>query len=423
MAHINWYYIVLLVVFLALAGWFASAEIAFIGMQKMRIEHLVRTGDRRGMIVARIMKTPGRFLATVLIGINFFETAAASLATLLAVELWGEQLGAAIAIIVVTVLTLVLAEFIPKNTATRYGERMALSYARPIEIVSTMFYPFAWLLNKIGLGITGLGEEASRPTISQEEFRTILTVGGEEGTVQQDAVDICKRVFDFGDRLVSEVMVPRSEVISIEQSAVVGDFMALFPQHPLSRIPVYKENTDNLVGILSIKDVLMALAKGTIDNSSPIVALIRPAYFVPDTKHISELFAEMRDKNFHLAVIVDEYGGLAGVVSLSQLIEEIVGPVGDELAAIDKEYQTVGEDAYSIDGVMRLEDANEQMGLDLPSGGYETVAGFILHRLGHIPRQGETFRFAGLKIVVAEMKSMKIEKVMITREKHATITD
>jgi len=424
MSFENWLYLVLLIVFLGMAGWFASAEIAFISMQKLRIEHLVRTGDKRAKVVDRIMEKPGRFLATVLIGINLFETAAATLATILAVAWGGEQLGAAISIIVVTLLTLVLAEFIPKNTATRFGERMALSYARPVEIVSAIFYPLAWVLDRIGLGITNLGEPTEpKPTISEAEFRTALTVGSEEGTVEKEAVAICQRVFDFGDRQVREVMVPRTEVISIEKSALVGDLLALFQQHPLSRFPVYRENTDNLMGIVSIKDVLMALAGGNINKNSPIDILVRPAYFVPETKLISELFAEMRDKNTHLAVVVDEYGGLAGIISLSQLVEEIVGPIGDELAAIEKEYEEVGENSFSIDGSMRLEDANEQMGLNLPAGSYETVAGFILHLLGHIPREGETVRYAGLKIVIDEMKGMKIEKVTITREKHAAITD
>ena len=177
------------------------------------------------------------------------------------------------------------------------------------------------------------------------------------------------------------------------------------------------ENMDNIVGILSIKDVMMAQAKGTITPESLIDDLIRPAYFVPETKPIDELFAEMRDKNYRMSIIVDEYGGTAGIVSLSRLMEEIVGPVGDELAAAEKEYESIDENTFQIDGTMRIDEANDEMGLGLPEGEYETVAGFILQILGRIPKQGRQIKYRDLKIVISRMKGHKIEEIMVTREK------
>jgi CBS domain containing-hemolysin-like protein len=174
---------------------------------------------------------------------------------------------------------------------------------------------------------------------------------------------------------------------------------------------------DNVVGILSVKDVLMAQAKGTIDNESPIDDLIRPAYFTPETKRISELFTEKRDKNYRMAVVVDEFGGTAGIVSLSRLVEEIVGPVGDELTEAEKEYEAINEYTFQIDGGMRIEEVNEEMGVELPEGDYETVAGFVLHLLGHIPRQGEQLRYKGLKLVIIKMRGLKIEEILLTKEK------
>jgi putative hemolysin len=174
---------------------------------------------------------------------------------------------------------------------------------------------------------------------------------------------------------------------------------------------------DNVVGILSVKDVLMAQAKGTIDNQSVIDDLIRPAYFTPETKRISELFTEMRDKNYRMAVVIDEFGGTAGIVSLSRLMEEIVGPVGDELAAVEKEYEVINEYTFQIDGGMRIEEANEEMNLGLPSGEYETVAGFVLNLLGHIPKPGEQLRYKDLKLVITKMRGVKIEEILLTKEK------
>jgi putative hemolysin len=180
---------------------------------------------------------------------------------------------------------------------------------------------------------------------------------------------------------------------------------------------------DNVVGILSVKDVLMAQAKATINNDSIIDDLIRPAYFTPETKRISELFAEMRDKNYRMAVVVDEYGGTAGIVSLSRLVEEIVGQVGDELAAVEKEYEVINEYTFQIDGSMRIEEINEEMDLELPEGDYETVAGFILNLLGHIPRTSEQLRYKGLKLVITKMRGKKIEEILLTKESHAASTD
>jgi putative hemolysin len=218
-------------------------------------------------------------------------------------------------------------------------------------------------------------------------------------------------------------MVPRPEVVCIEQGSKLADFLALYTESPLSRFPVYQENMDNVVGILSVKDVLMAQAKSTINNEGVIDDLIRPAYFTPETKRISELFTEMRDKNYRMAVVVDEYGGTAGIVSLSRLVEEIVGPVGDELAAVEKEYEIINEYTFQIDGSMRIEEANEEMGLELPEGEYETVAGFVLDLLGYIPRTGEQLRYKGLKLVITKMRGMKIEEILLTKERHAASAD
>ncbi|MFC2025427.1 transporter associated domain-containing protein [Chloroflexota bacterium] len=214
-------------------------------------------------------------------------------------------------------------------------------------------------------------------------------------------------------------MVPRPEVVSIEQGSKIADFLVLYTQFPLSRFPVFQENMDNVAGILSVKDVLMGLAKETINNESSIDELIRPAYFAPETKNIGELFVEMRDGNYRMCVAVDEFGGTAGIVSLSRLVEEIVGEVGDELAAVEKDYEVINEYTFQVDGGMRIEEANEEMELELPEGDYETVAGFILSLLGHIPKLNEQLRYKGLKLVVMEMKGRKIEKVLLTKERQA----
>ena len=419
MTGIEIVYLVIFVVCLLLSAFFSSSETAFTALQRIRVEHLVSTKVPGAARIARMMQHPEKLLSAILTGNNLVNTAAAVLATVLAVSVWGEQ-GILIATIGVTIILLVFCETTPKIIAAHNAERTAIRLARPVEVAQAVFTPAVLALSSIASRLSKMagGEPVPRSLVSGEEIRTMISVGHKEGTVEEAEAEMLHNVFDFGDRPVREVMVPRPEVVAIEHGSTVADFLALYAKSPLSRFPVYEENMDNVVGILSIKDVLMALAKGTIDNQSAIDDLIRPSYFTPETKRINELFAEMRDNNYRMAVIVDEYGGTAGVVSLSRLVEEIVGQVGDELASVEKEYEAINEYTFQVDGSMRIEEANEEMELELPEGeDYETVAGFILNLLGHIPKRGEQLKYKGLKIVITKMRGLKIEEVLLTKEK------
>jgi len=418
--------VVFLFVCLVLSALLSSSETAFVSLQRIRLEHLVNTQVKGAGLVARLTQRPERLLSTILLGNNFVNTAAAALATFLAVRIWGNQ-GILYATIAVTILLLVFCETTPKTIATQRAERLSLVFARPIEVLSWVLTPFVVVLSWIASRFSKLvgGVPVPRSLVSEEEIRTMISVGHKEGSVEEDEAEMLHKVFEFGDRPVREVMVPRPEVVCIEKGSTIADFLSLYAQSPLSRFPVFQDNMDNVVGILAIKDVLMALAKGTIDNQSVVDELIRRAYFTPETKRINELFAEMRDKNYQMCVIIDEFGGTAGVVSLGRLVEEIVGPVGDELAAVEKEYEVINEYTFQVDGGMRIEEANEEMDLDIPEGNgdFETVAGFVLSLLGYIPSVNEQLRYKSLKLVITEMKGPKIEKILVTKEGHAASAD
>lgn len=375
--------------------------------------------------VAKMLQRPEKLLSTILLGNNLVNTAAAALATALAISVWGAEQGILIATIGITIILLIFCETTPKTIATQHAERLSIIFARPVEVISWLFTPFVVVLSWIASGFSKLagGAPVPRSLASDEEIRTMISVGHREGTVEEAEAEMLHKVFDFGDRPVREVMVPRPEVVCLEQGSKLADFLALYAQSPLSRFPVYQDNMDNVVGILSVKDVLMAQAKGTTNDQSAVDDLVRPAYFTPETKHINELFAEMRDKNYRMCVVVDEFGGTAGIVSLSRLVEEIVGPVGDELAAVEKEYEAINAYTFQIDGSMRIEEANEEMQLELPEGDYDTVAGFILDLLGYIPKQGEQLRYKDLKLVITKMRGVKIEEILLTKEAHAASED
>jgi putative hemolysin len=368
-----------------------------------------------------MIQKPEKFLAVVLLGINLANTAAAALGTQLAISLWGEA-GILYATILITVVILIFAETTPKTFAAQHAERMATIYVRPLGVISWVLTPFVWTLSQIANGFARVfgGVPEPKSLASPEEIRSMISVGHKEGTVEADEAKLLHKVFEFGNRPVREVMIPRPEVVAITEDSMLSDLLALYAESPMSRFPVYKENMDNVVGILSVKDVMMALAKGAVTEESPITELVRSPYFTPESKRTDELFAEMRDNNYRMAVVIDEYGGTAGIVSLSRLVEEIVGEVGDELAGVEKDYEIINEYTFQIDGSMRIDEANEEMALDLPEDEeYETVAGFILSLLGHIPQTNEQLWYRGLKMVITEMRGLKIEQVLLTKERQA----
>ena len=413
-----WYLVLLLICFI-LSAFFSSSETAFTSLERFRLQHMVETNVSGAKRIAKLLEKPERFLSTILLGNNLVNILGTAVATTLAINMWGQESGVIIATVGMTIILLIFGETTPKTFAKMYPERVSAWFVRPIQWLSWLFYPVVIILSWIAsvlIRILG-GKGLPKSLVSTDEIRTMITVGHQEGTVEEGEADLLHAVFEFGDNPVSEVLVPRLEVVGVEKGKTISEFLAIYAENPMSRFPVFVENMDNIVGILSIKDVLMAYAKGVVTPESVIDDLIRPAYFVPESKPIDELFAEMRDRNYRMSIIVDEYGGTAGVVSLSRLMEEIVGPVGDELAAAEKEFESIDENTFQIDGGMRIEEANEEMCLGLPEGEYETVAGFILHLLGRIPKQGRQIKYEDLKIVITRMKGHKIEEIMVTRDK------
>jgi CBS domain containing-hemolysin-like protein len=414
-------YLILLFICLMLSAFFSSSETAFISLSKYRLQNMLDNNIRGADKVAALVSKPERLLSTVLLGNNFVNIAASALATVLAISTFGERYGVIIATVTLTIVILIFGEVTPKTAATRHADKIAVAFARPIGFLSWLFTPLVTLLSWIASGfmkLLGGGAIYHRSLFNEEEIRTMIDVGHKEGTVESTEAEMLHAVFDFRDRPVSEVLVPRPEVVALEKGTPLTTFFEIYQKFPMSRFPVFQENMDNVVGILSIKDVLMAQARNEVKMEGPIDSLIRPAYFAPESKPIGELFNEMRDKNFRMCVVIDEHGGTAGIVSLSRLMEEIVGPVGDELSRAEKDFESINEYTFQVDGGMRIHEANDEMALGLPEADdYETVAGFIMKRLGQIPRQGQVLRHDSLKLVVTRMRGKKIEEVLITRER------
>lgn len=405
---------------LVLSAFFSSAESAFISLPKLRIRYLAESGVKGASKLAKAAEKPERVLATVLLGNNLVNVAAAALGTIIAVAAFGALWGPIIAVVGVTVLTLIFGEIMPKTVAVHHAQRLALLYVNPLRIIEWCLYPFVLALGRIGLGFTKMVAEPDEgeTLVSEGEIRSAISAGESEGVVEQYEARMLHKVFEFTDRPVSKVMIPRMEIAWVEQGMKLSDFLNMYSEKPYSRFPVYKDNTDNVVGILFARDVFMKLTN-SLDEEAIIDELMRPAHFVPETKRLGELLTEMRDGGYHVVIVVDEFGGIAGMVTLGELTEEIVGDIGDELIGGDKDFIVTGDNTFQLDGGFRVEEANEELGLDLPLGDYETVAGFILSHLGRIPRQGDRLKYQNLMFVITEMRGMKIEKTVVTKEKDA----
>ncbi|MDD5399419.1 MAG: hemolysin family protein [Dehalococcoidia bacterium] len=411
-------YLILFLFCLVAAALFCSIETAYISIQKLRLSHLIESNNSNARVVARIISKPEKFLSMVLLCINFFETAVATIGTLLAISLWGENLGAAIATIVVTILTLVFAELIPKSLAARHGEQIALRMAHFVDITSTILSPLVFVLNYIGLRFTGSDRKGAinRPTISEEEFHTAVNIAKAEGIWEEDEAEMLHNVFKFADRPVKEVFTPRVDITWIKKGTTVAQLFEVYLHSPHTKFPVFEGTPDNVIGVLFMKDILSAQANNNIRKESLIDNYLRPAYFVPATKLLGTLLRDMKNDRQHIALIIDEFGGIAGMVTIDQLIEEIVGDIGAEPIDEEEDIVTLGANTFEVDGGSRIKEVNEELGLNLPAGGYETIAGFIMSYLGRIPKQGEHLKYKDLKITILEIKGLKIERIRVTRE-------
>ena len=408
-------YLILLAPSLLLSAFFSSSEAAYLSLRKVRIRHLKESGAHGAERVSRMVDQPAKVLPTILLGNNVANTAFAAVATVITVTIMGEGQGVIAATAISTIVLLVLGETLPKTIALQHSEKLFFVYARALEWVERLLWPLVAPLKLINrLLASRLGSDP-RALFTEEEIKAAISIGMEAGAVEEEAAEMLEKVFRFGDRQVREIMTPRTEVVWLEAGTVLRDFLTMYRDHSHTRFPVFEEHMENVTGVLSVKDVVTAMARGDLSESSPVTALLRPVDFAPDTKAVGPLFREMQKVGSQLTMIVDEFGGIAGLVTLTQLMEEVVGPVGEEGMEPEMEYETIDENTYHIDGGMQIDEANEELDLSLPTGDYETVAGFILEALGHIPTEGEHLHHDGLRLVVTHVRGMRIEKVMVTR--------
>lgn len=388
-----------------------AIEIAVVASSRIRIRAAIDRGSHRAAAVERLKQRQDVFFGLVVILQNVSIFLASTAGTVIGVK-WFGNWGFFFSLLAIPLIAAEFGEYTPKVIASRAAERIAIFVAVPVEIVSRVMSPLTRTLATVP-NLFSSAEQ--RHTVSEAELRMLIDISAEEGAVREEEAELLDQVFHFHDRRVREIMVPRTEVVWLEKDETVREFYETFDQSPHSRFPVYDETVDNVVGTINIKDVLRALAEGKVTQESAIAPMIRAAMFVPETKLVSDLFWQMQEERQQMAVVVDEYGGVAGIVTIELLLEEMVGSVGEELAPGEEEFVALDEKTTRIDGGMSIYDVREEVGLDLPEGDYETIAGYVLEQLGHIPRAGETITLDGYRIAVSDVKGVKIESVVVTK--------
>ena len=402
-----------LIILICLSAFFSSAETSMTTVNKIRIQSLAEQGDKRALILLTVVEDSGKLLSTILIGNNIVNISASSLATTITMRLFGNA-AVSVSTGIITLLVLIFGEITPKTMASLHAEKMALSYARIIQFLMFLLTPVIFLVNKMAKGVLTLlrvDDSVKGNTITEHELRTLVNVGHKEGVIETEERQMIYNVFDFGDSQAQDVMVPRIDVTFADVNSSYEDLIQLFREEKHTRFPVFEETTDNIIGIANVKDLLL-----TEKKDFTLRKILRDAYFTYEYKKTSELLMEMKEHSVSFAVVLDEYGATSGIVTLEDLVEEIVGDIHDEYDIEEEDDLTEilpGKEYLAL-GSARLDDLDEVLHLDIESDDYDSIGGYIIEQLDRFPEKGESvITDSGIRLVVDKVERNRIESVHI----------
>lgn len=409
------YQLIVLLILLILSGLFSSAETALMTMNQMRIRSLSDDGNKKASLLLKITEDRGKLLTAILIGNNIVNLSASALTSLLALQFGGPWV--AISTAMLTVLILIFGEITPKTLATIHSDQMALFYSKPIALFMKLMTPAIFLINALAKGLLFLlrvDTQAKLSTYTESELRTIVDVSHEDGVIEEEEKAMIHNVFDLGDAKAKDIMVPRVHVSFAHVDTSYDDLIALYREEKFTRIPIYDESTDDVIGTINVKDLLLH------DNTQEfhIQQILREAYFTYEYKNISELLVEMRKSSLNIAIVLDEYGETAGLITLEDLLEEIVGEIHDEYDEKEEErIQQINELEYLIEGALSLDDLNDELKLDdrdltLSSEDYDSIGGLVIQHVDRIPEVGdEVITDNGIRMKVVAFEKNRIERI------------
>lgn len=411
--------LIFLVICIILSAFFSGAEITFSSLDKITLKKLVKKDKKRGKYLQSLLLKPSSWLITILIGNNLVNIAATSLATFFAIKIVGGTPGKIVGIVtgIMTFIILVFGEIIPKRYCQQHAASISLRVAKPIFFLSMFLSPIVKVLTSLTRGIlkvAGSKEVKKNYLLTEKEIHTLIDIGEEEGALEKKEEEMLHSALEFDETQAKEIMIPRTKMVYIEEEEDLWTLLELIKKVGYSRIPVYRENIDNIVGIAYAKDLLSLFPN--IDKSLKVKRIMHPPVFVPYTTHLSELFRKLQKEKMHLAIIVDEYGGVAGMITIEDLLEEIVGEIEDEYDLRKEKIISLKNKSFLIDADTDVDEVNEKIGTHFPekTEAFESIGGFIIHFLGRIPHKGEIINYQGLKISTIEADERHIEKIKVT---------
>lgn len=420
---------IVIIILTGINAFFSGAEMSIVSVNKNKIKVMVEEGDKKAILLDNLLKEPSKFLSTIQVGItlaSFFASASAAtgLSKFLSVFLnkmkvpYSAQLSMIIVTFLLSYVTLVFGELIPKRVALRSSEKMALSSIGVIVFISKIFSPFVKFLTlstNVVLTLLKLKEDNIEEKVSKEELRSLVEVGREHGIINEVEKEMIENIIVFDEKIAREIMIPRTKVFLIDKNTTVEELFETKEVGKYSRIPVYEEEADNIVGILLTKDLMMEAYKKGFENIN-ISEMVQEAYFVPETKNVNELFNEMQLEKKHIAILIDEYGGFSGIVTLEDLIEEVMGNIADEYDDEDLSIRQLSPNKYLISGDVSLNDLNDAFHIELESKYYDTLSGLLIEKLGYIPEDDEKIlpiTIDGIEFKPQKVRDKKIEKIIV----------
>lgn len=407
--------VILLIVFLILSGVFSASETALMSLNKIKLRKLEEENVKGVEILSKIMEDPSKLLSTILVANNVVNIGASSIATALFMDLIGAS-GVPLATLVMTVLVLIFGEITPKSISNNNPEKVALVVSKLIYVIMKILSPVVSVLDmirKILFKLLGIEENNDQPLITEEDLLTYVNVGHEEGVIEVEEKEIIKNVFTFGDLQAKHAMVNRMDIVAVDKNITYDELMKVFEREKFTRMPVYEDNVDSIVGIINIKSI--AFLDNESKKSFNITDYMINPFFTYEFKSISELLGELKLEKNQMAIVLDEYGGTAGILTVENLVEEIVGDISDEFDNEEIEILNVNDSEYIIKGYTSLIDVNEQVGLNLESEEVDSIAGYIIEKLKGFPEQGEEVEIDDVRFVIEDIEKNKINTIRIKK--------
>lgn len=405
--------IIFLIVLLIGSAFFSASETALMSLSKIRIRYMQDEGVKGAKLVSSLIENPNKLLSSILVGNNVVNIAATSISTSLFIGLMGEK-GVALATAVMTVLVLIFGEITPKTIAANNSEKVSLLVSKPIKAIIFILRPIVWIFNiitNIIFKLFGITNKGAKSFITEEELKTMVNVSHEEGVLEMEEREIINNVFEFGDMQAKNAMVQRIDMVAIDMEDSYDEIIRVFKTEKLSRMPVYEETIDDIVGILNIKDIIF-LSDEEIE-SFDIKNYMREPFFTYEFKKITQLLEEMKLEKSQMAIVVDEYGGTSGLLTIEDLVEVIVGDIEDEYDEEEDEIQVIKEDEYIVDGSTKIGDVNELIGVNLESEEFDSIGGFIIGHLSRLPEENEVIEVDNIRFCIESIEKNRIKKIRI----------